>query len=404
MKLTPFLLSTLYYLLSTIVHAAPKLVPVGQIQMLGGQWFFDGSPSSLGGNFSMNYTPSLKFSERFSLAPTYLGNYRGTKDVQELAGGGTLFQDSMSHGLILKGIYGMNESLKLKTYTSYRTELLREVKGEDWGDGLFDWRKFSIGTEAEWRVAGSKGSSFRLGYDFYSLNFPNYQSLESAQDPTLSRELAGTDVLNSNNHMLSLAGQTRVLRVMALEWINFYTRRTFAEQPIVNASGDLTASKRADNSYSMANFLYTPFKIGNNFKFVVGAGYTYSMLDSNQNHYDARKTTYVQDYYSYKQHTISPELTMLAGTAPWKLTLGGSWQKRNYDSRLIQNENGDFLSDKLYLNQISTGFGMAYPVSKSINFKSQFTLSWSDSNMKYEKVYRYNYKIANYLVGFSYEY
>ena len=42
---------------------------------------------------------------------------------------------------------------------------------------------------------------------------------------------------------------------------------------------------------------------------------------------------------------------------------------------------------------------MTYPVAKNMRLRFQTSLAWSDSNMQYEKVFRYNYKIANYMMG-----
>ena len=72
--------------------------------------------------------------------------------------------------------------------------------------------------------------------------------------------------------------------------------------------------------------------------------------------------------------------------------------------RPVQDAGGDYLSEKLNLSVISTQFGVAYPVSKNMRLRFQTSWAWSDSNMRYEKVFRYNYKIVNYTMGFSYEY
>src|SRR6185503_9073135 len=105
-------------------------------------------------------------------------------------------------GLILKEVYSPRDSFKIKATGGVRAEFLRETKDETWGNGLFDYRKYTGGLETEFDF--SKKAGTRFAYDYYMLTFPNYQSLESSQDPTLSRELVGKDILNSGNHLLTL--------------------------------------------------------------------------------------------------------------------------------------------------------------------------------------------------------
>jgi hypothetical protein len=182
--------------------SAASVTPVYDVSFFGGQHFFDGNESALSGNFKLRISPAVKFNEKWTLIPTYSGGYQGTRDVQELAGGGTLFQDSTGHGTTVKGVYSLSPSWKLKGTAGASVEFLRETKDEKWGDGLFDHRKYSGGLETEF--SASKETGGRVAYDFYALDFPNYTSLESSQDATLSRELAGKDTLNSGNHLGTL--------------------------------------------------------------------------------------------------------------------------------------------------------------------------------------------------------
>ena len=76
---------------------AAELVPMGDFRVLGGQYYFNSTPSSLSGNMSLTLVPAVKFSDKFTLVNTYMGSYKGTKEVNDLAGGGTLFQDSQDH-------------------------------------------------------------------------------------------------------------------------------------------------------------------------------------------------------------------------------------------------------------------------------------------------------------------
>jgi len=381
---------------------AAEVVSVYDIRFLGGQHFFDGDVSALSGNISAVISPAVKFNEKWTLVPTYMGNYQGTRDVQELAGGGTLFQDSTGHGVNVKGIYSVSPSWKMKASAGAKTELLRETKDESWGDGLFDYRKYSGGLEAQYSF--SDNANARVSYDYYMLAFPNYQSLESAQDPTLTRELVGTDVLNSRNHMVGLGIESPLPGNMKADFNVYYNMRGYGDQPVVNSAGNTTSTDRDDKVTVAGVVLSAPLFMAEGLRLIGELGYTFSMTDSNQNHYDARKTTFLADYYDYSQNTIAPGLIAAIGETPWVVNLGGAWNHRTYDSRPVQNGNGDYLTSKIDITEISAVMGVGYPVTKQLKIRTQATLGWSDSNMEYEKTFKYNYKIANYLLGFSYEY
>jgi hypothetical protein len=133
-------------------------------------------------------------------------------------------------------------------------------------------------------------------------------------------------------------------------------------------------------------------------------GLGWNANDSNQNHYDARKTAFQRDYYDYTQWSLSPRLTVAVGERPWLIALGVGWQRRAYAERPTQDADGNYGGGTMDLSLVSTTLGLTYPLSKEFRLRMETTLSWSDSNTKYEKVFRSNYRMADYLVGFSYAY
>ena len=73
------------FLLCASLHAA-EVTTVADVRFFGGQHFFGGRASSVAGNLEAVVTPAIKYSDRWSLLPTWQAEYRGTRDVQELAG------------------------------------------------------------------------------------------------------------------------------------------------------------------------------------------------------------------------------------------------------------------------------------------------------------------------------
>src|SRR5258708_40126065 len=91
-------------LLMTVPIHAVEVRPVVNAQLLGGQNFYNGAESSFGAVAALTASPYMKFNDQWSLVPLYSGSYQGTAQVQDLVGGGTLFQDSQNHVVSIKGI------------------------------------------------------------------------------------------------------------------------------------------------------------------------------------------------------------------------------------------------------------------------------------------------------------
>ena len=151
----PTVLIVLLLFVSAVSANAVEINPVVSAQLLGGQYFYDGNDNSFGGLASLVASPYTKFNDQWSLVPLYSGQYKGTQQVQDLIGGGTLFQDSQDHDFSTKVIRSFDNGLKLKAIGSYGIEWLRETKDESWTRGLYDNRKASGGTEAGEMVVGA---------------------------------------------------------------------------------------------------------------------------------------------------------------------------------------------------------------------------------------------------------
>lgn len=386
-----------------------KLIQVWDFRFLGGQYYFGGAPGNLTANTALTASPTLQFSERLSLVNVYTGGYRGVKEVRDLVGGGTLFQDMMDHSLSTKLVFRATPTLKLKTGGGFRMQLLRETKDETWFKGLFDFRKPSASVETEWEPRYTR-LNVRGGYDFFFIGFPNYVSLESqaGQDSTvgsLGRELAGSRTLDSNNHHFYAAVKTGLFKRSQMEFNYRLALGRYLEQKIVTLSGDLSPALRRDTAHSLGVSYSGPILAGKRFGIIGGLGYDFATLNSNQNHYDARKTFFNADYYDYTQHSLSPSLSLLFGAkTPTIAALNVGLLRRFYKDRLIQDVDGTFQNSLTQNFEAVATFTLSVPFGRSFRLVSQGSLGHAESNHKYEKVYRSNYTTANYLLGFNYAY
>lgn len=391
---------TLYAPHSTL--CAVEVKPVVNARLLGGQYYYNGADNAFGALASLVAAPYMKFNDRWSLVPLYSGNYRGTKQVADLLGGGTLFQDSQDHTVSTKLIRSFENGLKLKAVGGYGMEWLRETRDENWGTGLFDNRRLSAGTEAEYNF--SQDQSIRLAYDYYKIRFPNYQSLESQQSASLGRELNQPDVLDNTNHVVSVGGQMLLPKNGLLELSASYTKRHYGDQHIVDLSGNLTGDTRHDTVQSAGLQGTWPLMANDQARLFSTLGYNWTRLFSNQNNYDASVTRLNPNYYAYVTQSITSQWTLLLGSAPWTLRLNGTLARQKYSNRVVQDATGAYGTDQTRVDSASMGLTVSYPIAKGFEIEGTSAFGWNDSNNTYTRVYQYHYNTATYLMGFRYAY
>ena len=382
---------------------AVEVKPVVNAQLLGGQYYYNGADNAFGAIASLTAAPYMKFNDQWSLVPLYNGNYRGTKQVQDLIGGGTLFQESQDHTGSLKLIRSFENGLKLKGVGAYSAEYLRETTDEKWGGGLYDNRRASGGAEAEW--SWDKDRFVRLAYDYFAIRFPNYTSLESQGTPLgLGRELNAPNVLDTHNHALTLGTQVGLPGNGFLEATAGYTWSRFSSEHLVDLSGDLTSELRRDTieSYSLQGTW--PLVLKDRYKLFSSLGYSWYHVISNQDHYDAQKLFFNPDYYGYLTQTLQNQWTLAVGEDPWTLAFNLSVTHQKYSNRLVQDSAGTYGTDVTHVNGFFTGLTFTYPIAKGFKLNAVTQFGWNDSNNTYNQVYQYHYNTQAYLLGFSYAY
>lgn len=385
----------------SIAHAV-EMKPVINAQILGGQYFYNGASNAFGAMASLAASPYLKFNDRWSLVPLYSGNYKGTKQVADLIGGGTLFQDSQDHMVSLKGIRSFENGWKAKAVAGYGQEFLRETRDENWGSGLYDNRRLSAGAEAEYSWAKDRWALLR--YDFYQIHFPNYVSLESQQSSNLGRELNQPDVLDTTNHAFGIGSQLGLPGSGLLEVNAGLTLRDYPQQHLVDGSGALASSTREDRVHQATLRGTWPLLSQDTWRLFSTLGYRWTRLYSNQNNYDASVTVFNPNYYGYQTHALHSDWTLLCGEAPWTFRLSATVARQGYANRLVQDASGTYGTDKTEVDSASIGFTAAYPIAKNFELVGSLAHGWNDSNNTFSRVYQYHYNTATYLMGFKYAY
>ena len=394
---------TALMLLLSLPLAALEVNPVVNAQLLGGQYYYNGADNAFGGVAALSAAPYLKVNDHWSLVPLYTGNYNGTKQVTDLIGGGTLFQESQDHTASLKLIRSFSSGLKLKAIGSYGAQFLRETTDERWGNGLYDNRRASGGAEAEW--SWDKDRFVRFAYDYYAIRFPNYTSLESQGGAAgLGRELNAPDVLDTHNHAVTLGTQVGLPWDGFLEATAGYTWSHFRSEHLVDLTGELTPDLRNDQIETYGFKATWPVLKDPTLRLFSSLGYTWSHTYSNQNHYDAQQLIFNPDYYSYVQQALSNNWTLAVGENPWTLGLTWSLTRQHYSDRLVQDPTGTYGSDVTFVNGAFTTLEFTYPIAKGFRLDAQGQFGWNNSNNTDNQVYQYHYNTQTYLFGFTYAY
>lgn len=389
-------------LLSTSGRAV-EVSPVVNAELLGGQYFYNGNDNSFGAVASLSASPYMKFNDQWSLVPLYSGNYNGTQQVQDLIGGGTLFQESQDHTASLKLIRSFDDGLKLKVVGAYSEQFLRETTDESWGNALYNNDRASGGAEAEY--SWEKDRYVRLAYDYYSIWFPNYNSLESqgAVDG-LGREFNAPNVLNTNNNAVTLGTQ------LGLPWNGFleasasYTWSQFPGENLVDLSGDLISTLREDDIETFSLQGTWPIAINPGWKIFSSLGYSWTHDLSNQNNYDAQQFFFNPNYFSYVTQTLQNQWTLAVGDNPWTLTWNWNLSHQQYANRLVQDSFGNYGTDVTWVDGFFTGLTFTYPIDKGFKLNAITQFGWNNSNNEDNNVYQYHYNTQTYLLGFSYAY
>ncbi|MBI5244790.1 MAG: hypothetical protein HY922_14065 [Elusimicrobia bacterium] len=392
---------------------AVTINPVYSLSMLGGQYFYGGQQGALTGNFSALAAPAMRLNDEWDLFPTFTASYQGTKQVVDLVGAGTLFQEQMDCGAGLKPVYTPGwRHWKLKPSYGFRSEFLKETKDENWGQGLFDYRRHDFGVEAEYVYRDP--FSLRAAADYSMTSFPNYSSLESKaafelQGKALARELVGDKILDSNAILFTLAANAP-WRKAVVEFSYSLLAQGFPNQHVVDETGNLVDPLRSDIGHILGAGVKTHVPLrrrwGEEIKMAASFDAAYILNTSNQNNYDALRMQYQSGYYDYSELRLSPAARFMIGNPDRPVTVGLStaFWLRSYPNRMTQNSAGAYQPENLSSKSWMLSASVSRPIATRVKVLFNFQYGAAYSNQKYESFYKYSYSAVNYLFGVSYDY
>jgi len=390
-------------LLAVLVLAAParavEVIPSAKVSVMGGQFFFQGQSTSFNANSDWSFTPGLKLGERDLLIPIVSGQYRRTREVQELIGGGFLTQETLDNTLGLRWIRLLNQEWNVKSTLSYKNELLTESASEKLGAGLFDYHKAAASIEFE-RLGQGAVRSVRQSLGAYAVRFYHYRAL-SAETADLGAEVnAGDRVLDFSAYEYSAAVDVVPDERTLLSFSAMASLRPYRDQKVVTVSGTYLGRNRFDAYMAGAASARRSLPDWGTLESSLGLNAAYSRLESDQHNYDAQNTRFNPGYYDYGELSAGPFVA-----ARWRRRLGATlsydFSRRAYDHRPVQDATGSYGGDAIRLNTHTVNLSASWLLGRGFSLIGQGTYRRSTSNMLYESSYRYNYWTANYYAGVS---
>lgn len=388
-------------------------IPIVNTWLLGGQDMASRGSARDSGIASMLAAVSFPVGERWKITPTYQGYFQATRQVLDAGGSGTtLFQSRMDHRLGGKLFYEANERHRLKFSFGSRLQLLKETNDEKWGHGLFDFRKLAAGIE--WEYFYRRPASVRLGYDFFTISFPNYYTLESrgalrVNGQTVARELAGGRVLDSRNHSF-LAGVNGPIAGPSWVWDVTYigSLQQYPDQPLSNAAGQFDSTRRKDFLHEITSSVRGSMKPGWPDKIYMGIRATITKLKSNQGNFNAAENRFFPGYYDVRTIDLMPSMILyfrnpLEPTRAVQLSSSYGCIFALYPGRFAQSGNGAYQGKGLRTSTYAAVLTLTWPLRRHLNAMLSFRDTRAVSNMKYEALYKYNFASRSYLIGLGYE-
>ncbi|MFH1726006.1 MAG: hypothetical protein ABII00_15470 [Elusimicrobiota bacterium] len=389
---------------------AVEVQPLWAARLLGGQYFFEGEKGTLSGNVSVLVAPALIFNDKWTLLPSLSSGYQGTKQVVDLVGAGSLFQERMDHRVGAKLVHSPEGSRwRFKPEVRYKTELLKETRDERWLKGLFDYQSVGAGVEAEYVFRDP--FSVRAGYDYSYTFFPNYNSLESSvaldfQGQPLARELVGDSILDAHIHMITLAAGAPLGRRFEGETRLVFQRRSFGKQRVVESSGLLAGETRRDFVTLLDATVRLPAEMTPDWRLLASLTAGVANAVSNQNSFDALRTRFFPSFYNYGEVHAGPRVALAIGDErqPVACSLGARFSYRRYPYRLVQDASGTYQASALHQTAWTVSATLSYPMAPRFSLLFDLQLGRASSNQGFEQFYSYNYSATSYLFGFSYDY
>jgi len=383
----------------------------GDIDLMAGQYFFNGSAGSINGYMSADLQLMRPQSSDSGFYFTGRSAYTGFKQVNELAGGGTLFQQSLDNVVGAKWIKRFDGGYSLKPRLGVHSQLFRETVDESWGKGLYDLWRYEAGVVLERKTRLGLGVpwTYQFSLDLYYTRYTRFKSLATQFGTELAAPNPGSRILDTVTTQLGYRSEFELPNFVSA-WV-FYSISfvNFTDQKVVQTQGQYLNVLRTDAYQSLS--LGASKRLGDwqalgRVRPNLGLRVTLADLFSNQNHFDAdpSRLRFIGAYYDYWEARIAPNMGATFLGTMTSLRAGCELAARYYTGRLSQNSDGSYQGRKLHQISETVFFEAAQPIGRGLEAKARGSWSNTSANTSFEQTYQYNYHDYNYFVGLGWKF
>lgn len=378
----------------------------GDLDLMLGQYFFNDSAGSVNGFASADVQLLRSLSSGSGFYLDGRSAYTGFKQVNELAGGGTLFQQSLDSSLSAKWVARWDEGWSLKPRVGVKNGLFRETKDEKWGKGLYDSWRYEAGVvwEHKTRFGDTIPWTWQFSYDLYYTHYPRFKSLTSQFNTEQAAPNPGSRILDTVTNQFGYRSEFDFPGFLSA-WLYYsISFVSFTDQKVIQSQGQFLSTNRSDTYQSLnlgASKRFNDWQICGRMRPVAALGFTISDVISNQNSFDSdpARLKYIGAYYDYWEARVSPSLTTTYLATKTVVRYGFDLASRSYTGRLAQNSDGSYKSTKLQQYTESVSIDASQPVWRALDLKLRASWSNTSANTAYEQTYQYNYHNYNYFAG-----
>ena len=384
---------------------------MGKLDLFGGQYFFENQSGAFNGYGSLDAQLTKSYSARSGFYISAKSVYTGFKQVNELAGGGTLFQQTLDDSLGVKWIKRYEGGFALKPRVGMKNQLFRETKDEKWGQGLYDFWRYEAGLtlERKTRLGLSTPWLYQLSWDVYYTRYTRFTTLASQYGAELSAPDPGSRTLDTITNQFSYSSELDLPGFMKAHLFYALSVIDYQDQRVINSAGEYLSSNRADYYQALNLGLskrYNDMGALGGIRPVIGIDLGLADLISNQNHLDTdpQHLRFIRAYYDYWEARLAPSAQFTFLPTGLIMRFGYEFAVRRYPERLVQDGDGAYKSGRLVQYSNSASLEAAYPLARSLDLKIQGNWAASRSNNRYEQVYRYNYESSMYFAGMEWRF
>ena len=390
------------------VPATKKIIPIGNITVLGSYSKVCGGNNLSGLYTSANFAPVVRLSPKDYLIPLYNGLYKKQRQIINEEEGGRLYTTMMSHNFSFMHKRTYPDSFIQRLTGFIGLNYNKETSDESFGDGLYDYRDYGGSFDYQYNLIETETDTGTLlfGGKYYFRKYPNFKSLISLASPTAPEEDEKDQKVWGATTRYTHKFTDKLILSLSYDFLF----KNFTDKHTIDSDGVLEDGEREDKVHY--------FKLNGNYRLsknlILGLDGEIELNNGNQNYYDTMNTplalgddVFVPHYFNYNRYEIRPSLTYLYPLKENKniiFKIAYAYTERDYNNRNVNDAQGTYESE-IQEDKIHAGFlNINFPLTEKLSFLINADYIHIISNMEYERYYRYDYDIYHILSGLSYKF